>query len=190
MPFGNILSIKNVTVIFGRANRDGELADMGLKVDNWSDDADCLMMPEEHEYYVQRIGAGGMRVAFSTGDESADVTLKLMPNSADASFFRQMIHEDIKRIARYEPPFYWSATVTDPVNNWEVILKNGVLLDGPRGQTIGKSDWKNGNFMFSFETMEGDFLFGLDDTAKAGMFGARFLNEGGIEAFFAPADDN
>ncbi len=121
------------------------------RVTGWSEDADALMMPDIDLAAVTR-GADGLMTSTSTGDKGGAVVLKLKPNSNSTKFFNNLITTVLNggsiRLDGY---------IRDNLNNIYVELTKGVLTTVPLGQTLGKGEAANREFMIEFERVIPDY---------------------------------
>ena len=118
----------------------------GHEVKGLSEDADALTMPDSFELATVRRGATGDMAVFSTGDRGGQVAIKLLPHSESLPFFMQQM-----AVLRGGGVVVWDGEITNTQAQWSFRLRRGVLVSGPLGQTMGKSDVANQTFTWEFE---------------------------------------
>lgn len=133
-------SIENVSVVLN-----------GHTVQGWSDDADALSLPNIDLANVVRGADGGM-VSTSTGEKGGPVIFKLRPNSPSTAFFMNALAAQQNGAS-----VSWNGLIRDSQNQTNAILTNGVLMNGPLGQTMGKGSTANREFTFEFELVVPDY---------------------------------
>jgi len=124
----------------------------GHTVTGWSDDTDALSLPNIDLANVVR-GADGKMVSASTGDKGGPVVLKLLPNSPSVKFFMAAVAAQLNGAN-----IVWQGIIRDSINQVNVALINGVLQNGPLGQTLGKGEAGNREFTIEFERIIPDYL--------------------------------
>lgn len=121
------------------------------RVTGWSDDGDALAMPDVELASVVR-GADGQMTSSSTGEKGGPVTLKLLPNSNTTKFLNQIVTSILNGGSVEINGF-----VKDNLNGIYVELSRGVIMTAPLGQTMGKGETANREFIIEFEKVIPDY---------------------------------
>jgi len=123
----------------------------GHNVTGWSDDTDALSFPSI-DIATSKRGADGKKVSSSTGEKGGAVTIKLLANSKSTKFLMNAVTAQLNGSA-----VSWNGLFRDPVNGVSVAMTNGTLQNVPLGQTMGKGDVSNKEFVIDFELVIPDY---------------------------------
>ena len=118
----------------------------GHQVQGWSEDADALTMPDAVEMATVRRGATGDMAAFSTGNRSGAVSVKLLPTSPSVPFFMQQAE-----VLRQGGSVVWNGSVHNSQQNISATLTRGVMTVAPWFPNMGGGEVANYVFTFEFE---------------------------------------
>ena len=118
----------------------------GHTIQGWSEDADALTMPGDHELVTTRRGADGMLAGFGTGARGGEISIKLLPIGPSTRFFMQQVTAILggQRVV-------WEGSISNEETGAGFTLTRGVMTKVPLGQTMGSGDFANQVFVFEFE---------------------------------------
>ena len=116
-------------------------------VTGWSEDSDCLAMPDSVELANTKKGATGMMCASSTGEKGGTVSIKVLPNAplVDRMYAYIVLHKNSK----IDIPVH--LVVTNKRTGDTNVCMNGVLTKAPEGVGYGKGEASNMTYEFKFE---------------------------------------
>lgn len=122
------------------------------EVTGWSDDSDALMMPMDDDFFTVMTGADGRILAVNNGKKGGEVTVKLLPNSPSTAYYLPFWYQIYNNNAIIQ----WNGYVEDRRNGLKFGLRDGVMLKGPQGMTLGNAAMSNYMFTWYFQTIEID----------------------------------
>jgi len=123
------------------------LDNLPFVVSAWSEDSDCLSLPDAVELANTKKGATGIMCASSTGEQGGPVSIKVLPNSplVDRMYAYIVLHKN----SNISFPVH--LTITNKKTGDTQVCTNGVLTKAPEGVTYGKGEASNMTYEFEFE---------------------------------------
>lgn len=123
----------------------------GVTFSGWSEDGDCIMLPQDIAIATSKFGADGRMVTVGTGQKGGPVTFKFSPNSPTVKYLMNQV-ASLQRGA----VIVWNGSITYQ-NGTTVTLERGTLITTDFGQTLGKGDIRNLPFTWDFERVTPDY---------------------------------